>query len=201
MTSLSMVCWIGAIGMVQPQDPQFTPGEVVLRFRTGTVQHEAVGRAAGAQPPDLDALRGMVDSLGRRVAVPLRMTAFGSGGWVVLAVQPEELARSLANRARSRSGVASAEEMTGEGRKGSIAIRFEAGSPEAAAVKANCLDGITRAFEKDLGVGFAASAAGPDTLVLSVDLKALTLSLVQRLKQLAEVEEAQPNFQLRPFRP
>jgi hypothetical protein len=89
-----------------------------------------------------------------------------------------------------------------------IRVRFVSGSPEAAAIKARlagaertCLVGVAQAFERDLGVRFAAEALAPDTLLLSVDLSALTLSLVGRLTELPEVEGAQPNYILKRFGP
>lgn len=206
MTSLVTVPWMASAWATSMQNPQFTAGEVLVHFRSGTPQGEAVARAAAAQPPNLDALRGLVDTLGNRVSVPLHLKSFGSGGWVVLAVDADGLAHELATRVRSRSGVASAEALTGESRTGSIGVRFGPGTSDATAVhssitqgKADCLIPITRALERELGVHLAATVVAPDSLLLRVDLKALTLDLVQRLQRLAEAEGVQPNYTVKRF--
>jgi hypothetical protein len=215
MAMLIVLLSVAQMSSISTQTPQFAPGEVLVRFAAGTSASEAVSLAARAEPANLGELRAVTVGLSERAGVPLRATSLSSGGWVVLVVNREELARSLARRAGSRTGVMFAEAMTTQAAEGigglpspGIRVRFVSGSPEAAAVKANvagaergCLMQVAHGFERDLGVRFAAEALAPDTLLLRVDLTALTLSLVTRLKEMPEVAEAQPNYILKRFGP
>lgn len=206
MASRVTILWIASAWATSMQNPQFTAGEVLVHFRSGTPQGEAVAQAAAAQPPNLDALRGLVDTLGNRVSVPLHLKSLGSGGWVVLAVDGDSLARDVAARVRSRSSVTSAAALTGEARAGAVGVLFGPGTSEAAALhssitqgKPDCLTPIRQGLERELGVHLAATAVAPDSLLLRVDVKALTLDLVQRLQRLAEVEGVQPNYTVKRF--
>ncbi len=215
MAMLTVLLSVAQMSSFSTQAPQFAPGEVLVRFAAGSSASQAVSLAARAEPANLGELRAVTDGLSERAGVPLRASSLSSGGWVVLVVNREELARSLARRSRGRAGVMSAEAtttQTGEGigaaPSSGIRVRFVSGSPEATAVKARlagaergCLMRVAQAFERDLGVRFAAEALAPDTLLLSVDLTALTLSLVGRLKELPQVAEAQPNYILKRFGP
>jgi hypothetical protein len=196
------------------QDPPFAPGEVLVRFAPGTPGSEAAAQAARSDPPTYGAFQPVTDRLHDDLGVPLNAVRLSAGGWVVLAVNGDALGQRLAARAAARANVVGAEVAPAEPPRPAggvsapgIRVRFRSGTAEAQAVAARLADArderlaaVVGSLETDLGVSFTAEAAAPETLVLKVDLRALTLNLVERIKQLPGVEAAQPNYVLRRFR-
>jgi hypothetical protein len=191
-----------------PERSQFAPGEILVRFASGTTEQAAVSSASTTDPPNLDALQDVATRLGERVGVPLRAARLSAGGWVVLAVNSEALGSRLERLAASRANVVEAEAQYGEAgrqmgavRPLTVRIRFDAGTPEAAAVGAKLRGAeepqfarLSRALQEELGVPLSVEATAPQTLSLHVDVRTLTTRLVEQLIELPEVEEAQPNY-------
>lgn len=191
-----------------PERSQFAPGEILVRFKAGTIEQAAVSRASDTDPPNLDALQDVAAGLGQRVGVPLRTARLSTGGWVVLAVNSEALGSRLERLASSRANVAEANAQYGEAgrqmgavRPLTVRIRFDAGTPEATAVAAKMRGAeepqfarLSSTLQEELGVPLRLEATAPQTLSLHVDVRTLTTRLVEQLIALPDVEEAQPNY-------
>ena len=56
------------------------------------------------------------------------------------------------------------------------------------------LAALISSLQNELDLPLDGTAAGPGELVLQVDLRAITLQLVERLQALPQIEAAQPNY-------
>ncbi len=214
-TLLSVLTFVLVGNLSALQQPEFVPGQAMLRFAAGSPGSEAVIRAGQASPPNLAELVHVIDELGARLSLPLRAVQVSSGNWLVLSVDSETLAERSAQRLRDRANVTDAQVRAREaGEAGGartsldIVVKFAPGSRGDKALArawegatAEPLADLLRDLEQELGVPLIAAARGRCELSLQVDLEALTLSLVDGLKALPEVESAQPNYVLRAFGP
>jgi hypothetical protein len=187
----------------------------MLKFVAGSPGDDAVIRAGQTSPPNLAALEPVIGELQDGVELPLRVAQISSGNWLLLNVDFQALANQLAARLRGRENVmtvqaraSEAEEPGGKPRSVEVLVKFAPGSAEDKAV-ASALEGGTvepladmlSELEQGLGLPLAGAANDPGELALQVDLEALTLSLVDTLKELPDVESAQPNYVLGAFKP
>ena len=76
-----------------------------------------------------------------------------------------------------------------------LSVAFAAGSAESRMRPAR----LVASLERELGLPLKGEVSRNGRLALQVNLEALTLSLVERLKALPEVESVQPNFLLKGF--
>jgi hypothetical protein len=207
-TALAMIIPVFLFGAPQGALAPFVPGEILVRFAPVSGGAEAVARASRSSPPDLKALNPVIDNLETAAHVPLSVKQLSSGDWVVLAVNSDRLTERAAHQLRERRNVAVVQVSPCEPEASAhcpppkkLVIRFVPGAPEAEAVSKK-LTGtddaafaqLTAALTKELDLPLAAKATDAATIQAQIDLRALTMTLIERLKALPDIEAAQPNF-------
>lgn len=166
-------------------EPQFVPGEVIVAFKTDT-EPGGIAAALAKGEAAQGRLDAFVATLSGRLGIPLKTKRVGSGGDVLLEVDLRELSSRLMSRLRSEARVAEAAPTDA----GDVRVRLVDGGRKAG-------EEITRRLEKDLGFALTSRTAPKRELLLAVDVRALTLNLVERLRPFPEVEYAQPNYIVR----
>lgn len=182
------------VASLAAQTPPFVPGQVMAKFVVGSEAHTVVTRAAERQPLDLTGLVPIADRLGAGVGVPLRPSSITSGHFCVLAVDAERLEDQLARRLTARERVEHVE-VVEDTAAIAVSVAFAAGSEESRMRPAR----LVALLERELGLPLKGAALENSRLALQVNLEALTLSLVERLKALPEIESVQPNFIVKGF--
>lgn len=182
------------VATLSAQSPRFVPGQVVARFVPGSEASAIVQRAAGRQPPDLTGLTPLADRLGQGAGVPLKASALGGGHFCTFSLDLRELGDRLARRLRERQRVERVE-IAPDTAAIALTVAFSPGSEESRMSPG----GLIPALERELGVPLTGEASGRGRIALHVNLEALTLSLVERVKTLPDIESAQPNFVMKGF--
>jgi len=176
------------------QSPRFVPGEVIAKFVPGSEAGAAVARAAEREPLDLTGLEPIAARLGEAAGVPLRPVGLNSGHFCVLSVDAGQLGERLMRRLERRQRVERVE-IVPDTAAITLSVAFAAGSAESRMRPAR----LVASLERELGLPLKGEVSRNGRLALQVNLEALTLSLVERLKALPEVESVQPNFLLKGF--
>jgi hypothetical protein len=156
--------------------PTFVVGEAIVKFRGGKASDEA-----------------RLSALSREVGLPLERKRSGSAGEVVVSVDFAKVAERLLEQLRKDSRLAEVTRVEGSSTRPTEAIDFR------------CRAGGAREGDREIVGALARSAGlpltgavGPDQdLRLTLDLRALTLELIERLRKRPEVESAQPNYLVR----
>ncbi len=204
--TLSFIC----MGMPISAAP-FVPGDVILKFMDGSESDVAVTRAGEPGPSNLHSLIPLVHRLQDKTEVPLKPKQILSGRRLLVSVDADKLAERLVEQLRGRENVAAAEvsqqRFKNEERvslPSKVLIEFVPGSPESESVRQKASDADAAGFatllsdlEKDLHLPLKGEAVAQAKLLLQVDFIKLTLAVVDRLKSVAEIESAQPNFLMR----
>lgn len=185
---VALLCVLLMVANLMAQAPQFVPGQVMTKFVAGSEASAVVMRA------DLTALVPIADRLGASVGVPLRPSSITSGHFCVLAVDAERLEDQLARRLTARERVEHVE-VVEDTAAIAVSVAFAAGSEESRMRPAR----LVALLERELGLPLKGAALENSRLALQVNLEALTLSLVERLKTLPEIESVQPNFIVKAF--
>jgi hypothetical protein len=177
-------------GATAADPPPFVPGEVLVRFRPDTRARTASGEAA--PQPEVEAfLKGVSCEVER----PLRFLRAASGGDVVVGLDVAELRDRLERKLTGLPEVGSVTPRArGEGQP-PTALEVRVRAPATAADL-----GKRAAAALDLPIVDTASG-GSQASVVELDLRALTLDLVERLKRRPDVEYAQLNFSVRKIVP
>lgn len=179
---------------VSAQSPRFVPGQVVARFVPGSEASALVVRVAGRQPLDLAGLSPLADRLGQGAGVPLKASGLGGGHYCTFSLDLRELGDRLARRLRERQRVERVD-IPPDTVSITLVVWFSPGSEESRMPPAR----LVPSLERELGVPLTGEASGQGSMVLRVNLDALTLSLVERVKALPDIESAQPNFVMKGF--
>jgi hypothetical protein len=202
------------IGGAMSSSPPFVPGEVLLRFVSGSAASSAVEAALQVTPPDLQALAPIVKTLQGAAHIPLKAIRVASGNWVVLNVEPGPLADQAARDLRKRKNIESVEVVVLEPlqqglmpKREGLRVLFTSRSPESeivskktSGVENKHVARLASELGKTVGLPLKGYIGDGDRLLLEIDLMALTPILVERLKALPDVEFAQPNYKVG-FRP
>lgn len=172
------------------------PGELVVRFAKGTSLAELVAKTA--TPAADEALAAeLVQSLGS-LGVPLAARQVTSGGELVLTIERERLREMLEARLTGCAEiVATAPEPERKRVRpaSTFAVRVVEMAPGADVA---ALERATAAVAQETGWPLAVAAdAGVSRVVL--DLRQLTLTLLERLRARPDVEYAQANQALSPY--
>ena len=184
----------------KPASPPMVPGEVIVKFTTKSQGAELVARAAAKGAlPDAE-LNKHVQSLAKKVEIPLAVKQLGSGGNVILTVEQTDLLVTLAQKLKARPNVeqANVTPLGGETVQ-AIEVRFVPGSLEANALAQIRISGydlrsIIVPLERDYSLKLNGQISNAGFLLLKLDLNALTIDLSRRLAEQPDVEYAQPNF-------
>jgi len=202
------------VGLVQVLGPAratqvqpFVPGEALLRFAAGSAGEKALRQSALSTPADLTILEGPLNGVGARARVPLRPVRVGGGGWLVVRIRRDELARQVRDRLARCREVAQVTHEQGDTGKVNARITFRDGSRSARLLERaggpggkSQVDSLVAHIARRIGTPLKGAASGSE-LQVEVDLDDLTLQLIERLKALREVESAQPNYRVRGFGP
>jgi hypothetical protein len=206
----SFITLVAFIVTTRPaQSPRFVPGEVLTRFVAGSEASAAALRAAETQPMDLSGLVTVVDELGAQVGVPLRPARMSGGNFCVLSVNAEQLGERLRRQLGTRRTVRQVQVVRepSQAVMGPSSIRllleFTPASDEFNALSGKSEGGrlarLVASLERDVGVPLKGQVVEPSRLALQVDLEALTLRLVERLRTQSILESVQPNYILEGF--
>lgn len=160
------------------EPPSFVPGEVIVKF---------------AEPKP----RGdFLEALSRELRVPLRPVETTAGAEHVLSIDADRLVASLTEKLEADGRILSVERKTiepkyiGEPGQTHLVVRFKEPAPHS---ESDFLESV----EQDVGVPLQVVDSGRD-MTLAIDLPALTLELVERLKARPDVAYAQTNNLLHP---
>jgi hypothetical protein len=201
-------------GQTAPAGRPFVPGEAIVRFKPGSEAAKLMASTPPGSGQPGDALTSYISALSGEIGTPIRVKQLLSGGSLVLEIDTSALSARIRDRLRAQPNVkqalaAPADPARPPASRIGFQVEFLEKSPEAAAVgKAASagresdpeLQGIAASFTRQTGVSFIPAVSPARQLLLSVDLEAVTLDLVARLRKLAHVEYAQPNFLHRPMR-
>lgn len=166
-------------------------GDLIVKFRDASDNGAALAAVLGGTRT-LASAEPMAARLSDALGVPLKLVQVTSGREALLAIDRDALQRTLAQRAAREPGVARAVAAAPAGGLPSdqLSVRVEL-APQAA----------TPALAAQLASGSLLrprlhnDASG--ATLLSYDMASLTLALLERLKQQADVEYAQANRLLR----
>ncbi len=186
------------------EEPRYVPGELIVGFRAGSDASQAVSTAmAGGLVAD-PAMDDYLKALSERVGLPCAVRQITSGGEILLALDEEALASTIAEAAAAMGAVQSAEARpAAESRFGpshEVAVQFDAASAEGksmatAAAGAEPPSSVGRWISQlgeELGLKLRGSV-GEGGLVLTVDLGWATQELMKRLREQPEVAFVEPN--------
>lgn len=187
------------------RSPQFVPGEVLVKFVSGSEGSRAVGQAS---PPDLGVLQPVLNALQAKTGIPLSVKQVTGGKWVLLSVDGGRLTHRMLSQLRRREGVALVEvsperpdAQVGFSIPQRLVVTFAPGSSESDAV-AQRLAGVgddrfaqlIRDLERELDLPLRGEVTADAKVLVQIDLKALTPIVVERLKSLCDIDSVQPNY-------
>jgi hypothetical protein len=187
--------------------PQFVPGEVLVKFLPGTAGSEAFTKAVQVSPPDLSFLRPVINSLENEVGVPLQIKQVSGGKWVLLSARLDAIVAEAVQQLRARESIQEARAELCEPQSHGphpaplgFIITFQPETAEAEAIDQELSHGdeeplsqLILELEEYLDLPLKVKKIEKSTLHAEIGLDALTLTLVERLKAVEQIEAAQPN--------
>jgi len=191
------------LGATTASPQSFVAGEVMLRFTPGSEGSAAVEKVLQDSPPDLRSLEPAMAALQAGTRLPLKPDRLAGGNWVLLKIDSNGLAEQAADRIRMHRKVASIRLVPAQppqaGAPRSLLIEFTPSSPESQVLakperKEDALLQLVSELASTAGYPLKGSVQEKRLLLVEMDLPALTLLAVERLKTLGDVENAQPNY-------
>lgn len=196
-----------------PEPPgDFVPGEMMVRFVSGSEADKIVTQVGEQAPLRLEDLDPVAMQLEASTGIPLTVTQLTSGKWIVLKVDVERLNARILERLRSHQSVAQAQptdeqrQFIGYSPPEKIAVKFEPGSAEAKTVSERLRNrgetsftNLVSTLEQRVESPLRCEATQQEELLVQIDLTSLTLRLQDRLKSLPSVEVAQLNHVMKAF--
>lgn len=178
--------------------------QVIVKFTSQSEAGQALSQmnlAAIADPAEDARLIAVAQNLGERIGIPLRLESLTSGRELLLAVDYQALAAALAERLRQRDDVTGVE-VADTARDGEAPRLLAEFAPESAFAEM-VASGV--ALESLSGEGpdrleIEVQSSDRDRAVLALDPDAITSALLARIKADPDVQYAQPNLRLRPYR-
>jgi hypothetical protein len=173
----------------RPQRP-IIPGDVIVTFKPQT-EGDRLLRRATESPADAEAaLDSLALTLGNKVGVPLLIKQRPSGHRLLLGINCAALETLVAEQLRSQRAVAKIDIQARSSRACSpsnspptLIVEWASGGPDT---------------QEDLsGTVTVPHSLGRDDrarLIVELDVPTLTLTLVDRLKHLPDLDSAQPNY-------
>ena len=199
-----MLALAAALAAGQATAAPVVAGDLIVKFRDSSAAGAALAAVlAGSRP--LASAAPVAARLSRETGVPLTLVQVTSGREALLAIDRTALLRSLAQRAAREPGVARAT-VLGPAAAGlppglpseRASVRIELKPPASSQASTEALAGRLASGEL-LRPRLHTEASG--ATLLSYDMAGLTLALLARLGQRADVEYAQANRLLRPVDP
>jgi hypothetical protein len=196
----ALVLALVALATGQAAAAPVVAGDLIVKFRDSSAAGAALAAVlAGSRP--LASAAPVAARLSRETGVPLTLVQVTSGREALLAIDRAALLRSLAQRAAREPGVARATVLgpAVSGLPSELAsVRIELKPPASSTASAQALADRLGSGEL-LRPRLSTDASG--TMLLSYDIAGLTLALLARLGQHADIEYAQANRLLRPADP
>jgi hypothetical protein len=213
--SIRALAWAGGFSLslitVQANDkPSFVAGDLIVKFTAASEPGTLVTRALqGGQAADRQ-LAALAVRLSRELGVAISAVRVTSGNELVLSINRDQLAQSLrqvvtrdpavraATRIDSPKTVLPAAEIA-------LALDLRRDSEAGNLVRrtGKQTSNEIEALVKKLSVGADPQPSGHVSnrgqLVLTIDIAALTLDLIERLKRRPDVEYAQPSHIVKPY--
>jgi hypothetical protein len=180
--------------------------QLIVKFMPESPAGQALGRmdlAAIDDPAEDARLVEIAQAFGERIGIPLRLESLTSGRELLLAVDHEALAALAVARLRERDGVIEAAVVDQGPGSPRLTVAFEPGSAFATAVAGESrivLGQLAGEGPSRMAVEAEVASSSQDQAILTLDLEALTSGLVEGLQSDPDVQYAQRNLQLRPFR-
>ncbi len=206
---LVVLLGVGALAAQEkPATQLFAPGEVIVKFSGKSEAGRISARALAEGTPSDAALTSYIQVLSKEVGIPLEVKQFGAGGNLVVAVRRPELIAILLKRLRETIDVKETRVVSGKNPTApAVEVDFVQGSPETEVLaQASSETGASRPevqaiiekLEHACGFALTSRIVSRSQILVTPDLRALTLDLAARLSKRTDVEYAQPNFIRRP---
>jgi len=194
-----------AFAIGQPASGQDLPAtrEFIVKFKPGS-EGDRIAAEAMQNPSRQSALFAeLAASIGRAVALPVRIAAVTSGRELVLSVDAAAAAAAAVAGLEERPDVVRAAAAgTGDAPQAAprdpvIAVEFAADSPTGRALAAD--DAAVRDMQADIARQAGAPLLPlPNAVTFTLDVGRLTAELGDRLKQRQDVDYIQPNMVVQP---
>jgi len=190
-------------GATTASPQSFVAGEVMIRFRPGSEGSSAVEKVLQDSPPDLRSLEPVVAALQSGARLPMKPGRLTGGNWVLLRIDSSRLAEQAADGIRMHRNVASIRPVPAQpvqaGAPPDLLIEFKPSSHEFQILanpesKTDALLQLVSELASAAGYPLKGSVEKNRLLLVEINLTALTLLAVERLKTLRDIENAQPNY-------
>ncbi len=175
----------------------------MVKFTPDSEAAKALSRAARSTPAKLELLMPTSRLLTEKTGIPLKAKQALSGGWLLLAVDLDELANLAAAKLRKHGAVADVQvkawESKGVGMPETrvLEVAFRPGSAEAKIIEDQRSGTTDRRFSdlvddlaKLLDLPLLVNAAKAAHLIIEIDLRELTLRLSEQLRAAPELIES-----------
>lgn len=177
--------------------------QVIVKFTSESEAGQILSQmnlAAIGDPAEDARVVGVAQDFSQRIGIPLRLERLTSGRELLLAVDHQALASALAERLRQREDVTGAEvaDPGSAGEAPRLAVEFRPESAFAEMVAGGsrvALEGPGRSEIEAL-----VQSSKRDRAILTLDPDALMSTLLARIEADPNVQYAQPNLRLRPYR-
>lgn len=211
--SVLIIATVLALGSSPAPPRNFVAGQVLVRFAPGTEASAAAIRASQTVPLELQSLAPIARDLQQRTGIPLTVTNLTGGNWVVLSIEADELNAHVVDRLRRREYIAGIrvspekpEQFIGFSPPKKIEATLNPDSPESQSVERHFEGGesalppsVISRMERDCGTPLQGERRKQRVVLLQVDLRALTLTLEQRLRALPNIDATQLNKVVKRF--
>ena len=202
-----LVTWLLATWSIAASSARFVPGEVIVQFAPGSEGHRIVTQASGQPAPDLADFAPIVMRLATTTSIPLTAKQLLSGQRLLLKIDANRIVHEAAGRLREKPGVRTAgldETGSGPSQLSPLELTIRVESTQGSSLShwlaeaADNLDSPARErllaeLQTDLAIPLTIRTVHRETVLLDVDLPALTRLTVQRLSSISEIENAQSN--------
>ena len=198
------------LGLPSVALPGIIPGQVLVKFASESEGGIAVVTAIQTDPADLTALGAATADLQTKTGVFLKPTKITADQRVIFSIDVNLLMNDLELRLHKRRNVETVQlktqtlsTKTHVSAPKKLLVAFIEGSPESESLQQQQANHQDRGFatlipelEKDLKLPLVAEVTQEGEFLLWVDLQKLTMTLVEQLNPLPEIESAQPNYVL-----
>lgn len=208
MIGIAVLTLSTVLGTSPAPPPNFVPGEVMLKFVSGSEAHATVVKASERTPTELQALAPVIKDLEERTDIPLQAKQLTGGNWILLSVDIDKLNDRIVHLLRTQEyiedvhvGPEVIREHIGFTPSRKVVVKFSPDSAESQSV-AKQIGAASKVvpptvisqLETDCGRPLKGELTTEAEVVLEVDLRALTLALEERLKALPDIEATQLNY-------
>lgn len=180
----------------------FVPGELIVLFAPGSEQHEQVARAAAQPTPDIGRLQPIANRLGSEVGAPMRVQRLGSGGMVIMSIDPAAVrdrisAALVAPNAFPGARVERPPSTREQPSSADFIVRPAAAQPIAPAE----VDSRLALVREQLQVPLTGQTTGDGAITVLIQWNELTRIVAERLRHQPSVTDVELNAVVFPYGP